>query len=132
MDAFEPYNHLVRACFENPAHAGDVGPGYAEYLSADVSEPGSGARLQLFAGVERGRISALRFRTWGCPHLVAAAELYCREHEGRELASSGEVDLQEIMDRLAVPVSKTGRLLLIEDAARLLAAGGHSENRDEN
>lgn len=132
MDAFEPYNDLVRGYFENPAHAGDVGQAYAERLSADVCEPGSGARLQLFAGIERGKISALRFRVWGCPHLVAAAELYCSEHEGRELAASGEVDLKEIMDRLAVPVAKTGRLLLIEDAARRLAAGGDSEDRDEN
>ena len=132
MSAIEPYNALVRACFENPAHAGDLDRGYAETACADVSDPGSGARLQLFAGIENGKLAALRFRVWGCPHLVAAAELYCREQEGRELASSDEVDLREIMERLAAPVAKTGRLLLLEDAARILAAGLYSLNRDEN
>ena len=132
MSPIEPYNLLVRTCFETPAHAGDVDGEFAGYARADVSEPGSGARLQLFAGIEHGRILQLRFRVWGCPHLVAAAELYCSEHEGRELASSGAVDLKEMMERLAVPVAKTGRLLLVEDAARMLAAGTNSRNRDEN
>jgi NifU-like protein involved in Fe-S cluster formation len=123
MAAADPYNTLVRACFGNPEHAGDLGRGYAAHAQADVSDPGSGARLQFFAGIEDGRISALRFRAWGCPHLLAAAELFCREQEGRELASAAAVDLKEIMARLAVPAAKTGRLLLIEDAARMLAAG---------
>lgn len=126
----DPYNPLVSDCFENPAHAGDLPGEYADTRHADVLDPGSGSRLQLFAGIERGRISALRFRAWGCPHFLAAAELYCREYEGRELASSGEVDVTDMLDKVAAPVAKTGRLLLIADAARLLATGAGKRDED--
>jgi NifU-like protein involved in Fe-S cluster formation len=130
MTAPDPYNPLVRDCFENPAHAGDLPRGYADIRQADVTDPGSGARLQLFAGIEHGRISALRFRAWGCPHLLAAAELYCREHEGRELAAPGDVDVTGMLGRLSTPVAKTGRLLLIEDAACALAASAGKRDED--
>ena len=130
MTAADPYNPLVRDCFGNPAHAGALPEAYADTQTADVTDPGSGARLQLFAGIEHGRISALCFRAWGCPHLLAAAELYCREHEGRELASSGDVDVTDMLGRLSAPVAKTGRLLLIEDAARMLATGASDREED--
>jgi NifU-like protein involved in Fe-S cluster formation len=126
----DPYNPVVRDCFENPAHAGDLPQGYDDIRWADVSDPGSGARLQLFAGIEHGRISALRFRAWGCPHLLAAAELYCREHEGRELAASDDVDVTDMLARMAAPVAKTGRLLLVEDAARTLATSAGKRDED--
>jgi NifU-like protein involved in Fe-S cluster formation len=126
----DPYNTLVRDCFENPAHAGELPEAYADTRTADVTDPGSGARLQFSAGIEHGRMSALRFRAWGCPHLLAAAELYCREHEGRELASSGDVDVTGMLARVAAPVAKTGRLLLIEDAARTLATGAGQKDED--
>lgn len=128
MTAPDPYNALVRDCFGNPGHAGDLRDAYADTRRADVSDPGSGARLQLFAGLDHGKISELRFRAWGCPHLLAAAELYCREHEGRELATLGDVDVNDVLRRLSAPVAKTGRLLLIEDAARALAEAKREED----
>jgi NifU-like protein involved in Fe-S cluster formation len=132
MQAIDPYNAIVRDCFENPAHAGDLPGRYPETRIADVTDPGSGSRLMLFAGVDGDRIVALRFRVWGCPHLVAAAESYCREREGRELASLGEVDVTGIMQRMAVPISKTGRVLLLQDAARSLVNAGRVPQTDED
>ena len=129
MDTRDPYNDEVRACFANPVHAGEPDGRYARVARGGASESARGARLTLAAGIEGGAVRTLRFRAWGCPHLIAAAELYCREREGRDVAALGGVDVDGMMARLAVPVEKTGRLLLLEDAAQRLAtaAGGKED-----
>ena len=75
MPANDPYNEEVRRCFETPVHAGDVEGEYPEVLVADVSESAKGSRLVVSAGVEDGMVAEIRFRAFGCPHLVAAAGL---------------------------------------------------------
>ena len=120
MDAGDPYNDVVRACFADPVHAGDPERRYTRSLSAGAAESAHGVRLVLSAGIEGNTVKALRFRVWGCPHLIAAAEVYCREREGREVEALGSLDVDGMMERLAVPVGKTGRILLLEDAARSL------------
>ena len=126
MTVADPYNDEVRRCFENPVHAGDLEGSYARVLTSSVTAPGDGTRLELAAGMEGDRVAALRFRAWGCPHLIAAAEWYCEAREGSGAEELGIVDVNEIMERLSVPVGKTGRILLLEDAARSLgdSAGG--------
>ena len=74
------------------------------------------------AGVEHGTLAALRFRVWGCPHLIAAAEGICSDLEGGPVDQLGGVSANELMERLSVPVEKTGRMLLVEDVARQLLA----------
>ena len=44
-----------------------------------------GVRVRLSASVADGRIAALRFRAWGCPHLIAAVEWVCSHYEGELL-----------------------------------------------
>jgi nitrogen fixation NifU-like protein len=122
MAASEPYNEEVRALFENPFHAGDLQGVYPETLTADVSESEHGARLVLYAGIDDGKIAEIRFRAFACPHLVAAAEAVCREAEGGKLSELRTVKANELMERLSVPVGKTGRMLLIEDAVEKLHA----------
>jgi len=121
MDIPDPYNNEVRACFANPVHAGEPDGLYSRIVRGSAEESARGARLALAAGIDDGKVRALRFRAWGCPHLVAAAELYCREHEGLGVEALGSLDIKRMMARLAIPVEKTGRLLLLEDAARRLA-----------
>jgi nitrogen fixation NifU-like protein len=114
------YNEEVRACFENPAHAGDIVGDYAEVITADVAESRQGARLVLCAGLNGGKIAALRFRVKGCPYLVAAAEVVCDSLEGGPTDRLAGVSALELRDRLAVPTGRMGRMLLVEDAARAL------------
>ena len=116
----DPYNEEVRRRFENPVHAGDLDGDYAQVVRAEVSESRAGARLVLCAGLNDGKIAALRFRVRGCPHLVAAAELVCSRLEGAAKAQLAAVSAAELQDRLAVSKGKTGRMLLVEDAARAL------------
>jgi len=112
----EPYSETVRALFDDPAHAGEL------VGQEPISIDDQGVRLQLFAELEADRIGALRFRAWGCPHLIAAAEAFCAGFEGRPLADLDSFTAAELMQSLPVPVEKTGRILVIEDAVRSLGS----------
>jgi len=116
----DPYNRQVRASFENPVHTGAVTAGYPLLVAASAAESGTGARLSLSAGIEDGKIAAIRFRAWGCPHLIAAAETSCAALEGQPVSALGYLRASRLMEKLAVPAVKTGRMMLLEDAAASL------------
>jgi NifU-like protein involved in Fe-S cluster formation len=118
----EPYNERVRACFAKPDHAGGLQHRYALVGNAEAAESDNGVRLSLEAGIHEGIIAEMRFRAWACPYLIAAAETLCADKENQPVASLQEFDQNELMRRLSVPVAKTGRILLLEDALLSLAA----------
>ncbi|MGH8194695.1 MAG: iron-sulfur cluster assembly scaffold protein [Woeseiaceae bacterium] len=130
-----PYNETVRRHFAMPAHAGDMKAGYARTFKAEASESGSGCRVVLTLAEDGGRIEAMCFRAFGCPHLIAAAEAHCAYLEGRPVAALHEFPVQGVMASLDVPVEKAGRLLLLEDAvialARQVEDGGWNELRSK-
>ena len=116
----EPYNALTMALFVAPAHVGDLQHKYAKSALAEASESAAGARLQLAVGIDEGTLQEIRFRVFACPHLIAAAEWLCKEYEGRTLADLAGFRAADCMVPLAIPVERTGRILLLEDAIRLL------------
>ena len=110
----DPYSPGVRALFAQTAHAGRIGEGAAVLLEEqDV-------RLELSAAVADGTVATMRFRAWGCPHVIAAAEATCAALEGRPTADLLEFSTNDLMESLPVPVEKTGRILVLEDAVRAL------------
>jgi NifU-like protein involved in Fe-S cluster formation len=111
----DPYSERVRELFANPAHAGQI----QDAVLASVDD--QGVRIELSARCREDRLEALRFRAWGCPHFLAAAEAFCRDYEGRDCARLAGFGVAEIMQTLPVPTEKTGRILVLEDAVRLLA-----------
>ncbi len=110
----DPYGPLVRALFERPEHAGAVTGG----VSAGAEGPE--ARVQLFARPDGETVTHLGFRAWGCPHVIAAAEYFCANHQGSALSELEAFDVSEIIEKLSVPAEKTGRILVLEDAVRAL------------
>ena len=116
----DPYNSLTRQNFANSVHAGDLRDEYTASAVALASESAGGAQVQLAAGVRDGRLQECRFRAYGCPHLIAAAEWACSNYEGRSVSELAEFRVDECMQALEVPTAKTGRILLLEDAIRLL------------
>lgn len=122
MLSADPYNDAVRRYFGEAAHAGDLSRDYPLNLRAEVSASDRGSKVILAAGVANDLVVELRFRVLGCPHLIAAAEALCQDREQGGVAALGVFDLQEMMARLAIPVEKTGRILLLEDALKLLVA----------
>jgi NifU-like protein involved in Fe-S cluster formation len=111
-----PYNLAVRACFGSPDHAGDAAGDIVAFFEDQ------GMRIRLSANVSKSTITELRFLAWGCPHVIAAAEMFCRQYEGRPVAELELFETDQIMQDLAVPVEKTGRILVLEDTVRSLRA----------
>ncbi|MDX2412678.1 MAG: iron-sulfur cluster assembly scaffold protein [Woeseiaceae bacterium] len=111
----DPYNARVRALFADPAHAGQLAN------AAGVLVEDQGVRMAFSAQLAAGRIDTLRFQAWGCPHVIAAAEAFCADYEGRSTAELLDFSRSDLMQSLSVPVEKTGRILVIEDAVRSLA-----------
>lgn len=115
----DPYSPAVRKLFGDPRHAGHVSDG------AEVRLEEQGLRIVLSAAVSGERIRKLRFKAWACPHVIAASEAFCEEYEGKSAAELLEFSANGLMQSLSVPVEKTGRILVLEDAVRSL---GHAIN----
>ena len=122
MQAFDPYNEEVRERFAKPMHAGDVEGYYAVRLRAEACAAADGARIGLEAGIDGGVIEAMRFRAWGCPHLIAVADALCAEAEGRPVADYFGWTAARLAARMEVPRTKAGRLFLVEDALASIVA----------
>lgn len=110
----DPYNSRVREYFFNPEHSGEVPDGAVGYFEDQ------GIRIRLSAKAADGSVSAMRFCAWGCPHVIAAAEAACRRFEGCPVAELEQFSTAQIMKDLAVPIEKTGRILVLEDTVRSL------------
>ncbi len=110
----DPYSATVRELFLNAGHGGDLPDAEVVVLE------GQGIKLQLAARHADGRIAVLRFRAYACPHVIAACEAFCRGWEGRPVADLRGFAAADIIDDLSVPVEKTGRILVLEDAVRSL------------
>ena len=104
----------MREYFAHTEHAGDL----TDAVTVEIAE--QGVRLRISAIEEGGRIRVLRFRAWGCPHVIAACESFCKEYEGQPVRALDDFQASDIMRNLSVPVEKTGRILVLEDVVRLL------------
>lgn len=110
----DPYSAPVRALFADTAHCRDLPGGIAGFAD------GQGVRVRLTATRDGSRLVRLGFRAFGCPHFIAACELFCRSFEGRGAGGLADFNAADIMRDLSVPVEKTGRILVLEDAVRSL------------
>src|SRR6185369_1250906 len=84
-----------------------------------VSTAGSrsgGASIRLWIKTEHGRVEQARFRAYGCPHFIAAADMLAEWCEGRPVVELSNWSWQSVGRALEVPVSKRGRLLVLETA----------------
>ena len=109
-----PYSAKVRKLFAAPAHAGKLENGTVESLA------GQDVRVRFSARAVDGSVEAVRFGAWGCPHVIAAAEMICRQLEGGPVTDLEKFTAARIMEDLAIPTEKTGRILVLEDAVRSL------------
>ena len=115
-----PYSELVKRYFANPVHAGQLPDEYNNAVVGEAAESETGARVILHAVVDRDTVRILRYQVFGCPHLIAAAEAFCDQAEGQPVSTLLELDVPGLMDKLTIPVEKTGRVLILEDAAKAL------------
>jgi NifU-like protein involved in Fe-S cluster formation len=101
-------------------HAGRLSEAYNAFVVGEAAESETGARIVLSAVVEEDTVCVLRYQVFGCPHLIAAAEAFCEEMEGKPVVALTQLDVTRLMDDLAIPIEKTGKLFILEDAAKAL------------
>ena len=129
MRPIDPYNQDVRARFANPAHAGWPDSRYPAVIIGIAGEPENGGSIEIAAGIAENTVQSLRFRAWGCPHLIAAADLACALGEGGKVAGLADLAASRLMEKLEVPRTKAGRIFLIEDALRSIVRQFENDNR---
>lgn len=117
------YSTVVLDYFSEPRHAGDTDPDTGQIVTASVSAGGAGPRITLTGTTADGdEWNQLTWRVFGCPHTMAAAEAACRRFAGAKTTAPAEFTFLELVEELGIPVEKTGRVLLLEDAFSALEA----------
>jgi nitrogen fixation protein NifU and related proteins len=111
------YHPQVAELFLHTPFAGEMEPGLGVFVgTAGSQSAGTEVRFWLKAG--GGRIQAISFRAYGCPHTIAAAAWVAHHARGLALADVGQTSWLEVERALAVPPQKRGRLLIVEDALK--------------
>lgn len=114
------YNRLVLEHFRHPRHVGflPAGPGV---IQGQAGSRDAGAEIVLSLRLESGRVAAVRFQAFGCPHFLAAASLVTELLPGQALVDLAQWQARELGEQLGFPVEKRGRLLILEDAVHAAA-----------
>ncbi len=118
--ANELYNQRVIEHFEHPRHHGCFDAA-ADVIAARAGRRADGAEFSFTALIAQGRVAALRFQAFGCPHCIAAASWLTEKLAGATQQDLAQWQWQEAAQVLNVPTSKRGRLLALEDAVHALA-----------
>lgn len=110
------YNQLTRRHFDEPRSAGVLDGPRSFRGTAGSRSAGTWVQFDLRLGPDSTMIAEARFRTFGCPHVIAACDLTCEQAVGLSAAPQLPESLVSLRERLALPTEKLGRLLVIEDA----------------
>ena len=110
------YSPAVKRRFDAPTHAGDWPPGTPDTLTGVAADRTLQVWVRFQLRTSRGIVSAARFRAFGCPHTLAAAEWAAEQVEGASVERARALDVEALRAALDVPVEKLGKLLKIEDA----------------
>jgi NifU-like protein involved in Fe-S cluster formation len=116
------YSDLTRRYFTSAASAGELrGPGVFRGAGGNRE---LGTWVQFDLKIQDGKLEAARFLAFGCPHTIAVSAWLAEQAVGKALRPGLPESVQALQERFAVPVEKTGRLLIIEDAWLAAAVPG--------
>ena len=110
------YSTEVRQRFSAPTSAGEISSGPGELVEGSAADPSLGVWIRFQVQIQSGTIRQARFRAFGCPHTLAAADRVVALIEGRPLDDLRSIDWQLLARQLELPREKFGKLLRIEDA----------------
>ncbi len=112
------FSAVVEEHFAQPRHVGMWMGRHELLLSGVAGRREQGTEVVFHVGVDGSRIGEMTFQAFGCPHTIAACSVLTERLTGRSIESLGDFSPAELADYLDLPVEKTGRLLVIEDALR--------------
>ncbi len=110
------YSPAVERHFRHPANVGPLGGSRDNMFTGTAGRRDIGARVRFEARIQDGQISRIAFQAYGCPHTIAACSVAAQGLDGAPADALLRVDLDELIRALDVPVEKTGRLLIMQDA----------------
>jgi len=116
----ESYCQRVIEHFEHPHHHGYFDAA-ADVIAARAGRRADGVEFSFTARIADGRVAALRFQAFGCPHCIAAASWLTRQLIGATQQELAQWQWRTAAEALEVPTAKRGRLLILEDAIHALA-----------
>ena len=115
------YNEVVESCFFAPQHVGILDlsqPLTAHFRGGEVGR-GDVFDVYLLSN-KQGLIIKARFKAYGNPYLIAAAEWLCRQLEGSFVYEHPRFKYTELVQELAIPKTRYPVALQIEDGYREL------------
>ena len=110
------YSDLVIRHFDAPANVGPLGDAVENVFTGAAGQREQGTRVSFEARIDAGRIEEIAFQAYGCPHIIAACSLATERLARQPAAALEQLDPRDLMRELEVPVEKTGRMLLVQDA----------------
>jgi NifU-like protein involved in Fe-S cluster formation len=114
------YHPQVVELFQRLPFAGRMEAG-AGVSTGTAGGHGQGAEVRFWVKCNGGRIQAISFQAFGCPHTIAAAAWVAQRARGLALAEIERIAWLEVERALSVPPEKRGRLLIVEDALKAAA-----------
>ena len=118
MNGSQFYSDIVDDHFLHPRHAGTLTADHEAVISGSAGQRAQGIEVVFHLGIDGGSIGEMTFQAFGCPHTIAACSVLAERLTGRPVEALGDFQPVELAARLDLPVEKTGRLLVIEDALR--------------
>jgi NifU-like protein involved in Fe-S cluster formation len=114
------YSPIVVDHFQAPRNAGHLhgGEGVIRGVAGSVEQ---GTMFVLSARVAAGRIEAVRFEAYGCPHCIAAGSWLTERLVGLSEPELRQWRWRAADQALGFPPEKRGRLLILEDAVKALS-----------
>ena len=110
------YSSEVQQRFHSPQGAGEFAEGAPGLTTGEAEDRTLNVWVRVQVQVVGTVIRSVRFRVFGCPHMLAAAGWVAEALQGRESDALRELDMHEIRTTLDLPLEKLGKLLVLEDA----------------
>ncbi len=110
------YNSEVQRRFYSPEGAGEFAEGTPGLATGEAEDRTLNVWVRVQVQVVGTVIRSVRFRVFGCPHMLAAAGWIAEALQGRESNALRELDMHEMRETLDAPLEKLGKLLVLEDA----------------
>jgi len=120
------YNETVLRHFQNPLNTGDIAD--ADGIG-EVGDPNCGDVIRLFIKVTDGKLSDVKYKTFGCAAAIAISSIASVMVMGKSLEDAAAITKQDIVDALdGLPEDKIACSTLVSDAIRAAIADYRSRS----
>ncbi|MDI9817671.1 MULTISPECIES: iron-sulfur cluster assembly scaffold protein [unclassified Legionella] len=126
------YNELVESCFFAPKHVGTIDNSNPLTVHCRTGTIGREdvCDFYLLCDVD-GLVRKARFKAYGDPYLIAAAELVCRQLEGSQIKDHPRLDYGWLVQQLEIPNPRYPVALKIEDGYQAIVTKMQAKLQEE-